>query len=216
MTNLPLTCSFTNPKHQTQVCLVPETRTNSPSLPSVGHIIIDALTSRFAIHMSPSKALDGFTGHSHVTLGEFHIDLMLFKPKHFMNITRPAVATTLCHTAHIPGTIIVIHDSLQHTPKTLSVKFGGSANGHNGIQSIIGASEAIPTSTSSASESVVMVMQHHMCLAGSLLRNALIGMLVAAWTDLQGALQGSSQATGYLMQSGHWTKYLLAVCLNTV
>ncbi|KAF8444778.1 peptidyl-tRNA hydrolase [Boletus edulis BED1] len=106
---------------------------------SVGHIIVDALASRFAIRMSPSKALDGFTGHSHVTLGESHVDLTLFKPKPLMNITGPAVASALRHTTRSPGTMIVIHDSLQHKPKTLSVKFGGSANGHNGVRSVIAA-----------------------------------------------------------------------------
>lgn len=56
-----------------------------------------------------------------------------------MNITGPAVATALRHTAHFPGAMIVIHDSLQHKPKTLSLKFGGSANGHNGVRSIMAA-----------------------------------------------------------------------------
>ena len=56
-----------------------------------------------------------------------------------MNITGPAVATALRHTAKFPGAMIVIHDSLQHKPKTLSPKFGGSANGHNGVRSVISA-----------------------------------------------------------------------------
>lgn len=56
-----------------------------------------------------------------------------------MNITGPAVAATLRHTAKVPGAMIVIHDSLEHKPKILSVKFGGSANGHNGVRSVIAA-----------------------------------------------------------------------------
>ena len=56
-----------------------------------------------------------------------------------MNIAGPAVATALRHTAKTPGAMIVIHDSLEHKPKTLSVKFGGSANGHNGVRSVIAA-----------------------------------------------------------------------------
>ncbi|KAL7281653.1 hypothetical protein ACG7TL_004970 [Trametes sanguinea] len=35
--------------------------------------------------------------------------------------------------------MIVIHDSLDHKPCTVSPKFGGSANGHNGVRSIIDA-----------------------------------------------------------------------------
>ena len=56
-----------------------------------------------------------------------------------MNITGPAVATALRHTTQVPSAMIVIHDSLQHKPKTLSVKFGGSANGHNGVRSVMAA-----------------------------------------------------------------------------
>lgn len=33
--------------------------------------------------------------------------------------------------------MIVIHDSLDHKILTLSPKFGGSANGHNGVKSVI-------------------------------------------------------------------------------
>jgi PTH1 family peptidyl-tRNA hydrolase len=35
--------------------------------------------------------------------------------------------------------MIVIQDSLSHKAETLSVKLGGSANGHNGIKSVIAA-----------------------------------------------------------------------------
>lgn len=35
--------------------------------------------------------------------------------------------------------MIVLVDSLDHDPATLSVKRGGSANGHNGVKSIISA-----------------------------------------------------------------------------
>jgi PTH1 family peptidyl-tRNA hydrolase len=105
--------------------------------------------------MSPNSALNGFAGRSQVVLGDVNVDLTLFKPsmsprrtvsptqphtpEPLMNITGPAVATALRHTAKIPSAMIVIHDSLQHKPTTLSVKFGGSANGHNGVRSVIAA-----------------------------------------------------------------------------
>ena len=40
-------------------------------------------------------------------------------------------------TAHAPKSLIVLHDSIEHKPTALSLKFGGSANGHNGIRSLI-------------------------------------------------------------------------------
>ncbi|KZT22604.1 hypothetical protein NEOLEDRAFT_1137859 [Neolentinus lepideus HHB14362 ss-1] len=53
-----------------------------------------------------------------------------------MNICGPQVAAAL-HGGS--STLIVIHDSLEHKPLTLSPKFGGSAGGHNGVRSIISA-----------------------------------------------------------------------------
>lgn len=108
--------------------------------------------------MSPNKALNGLIGRSHVILGDTSVDLTLFKPSTFlssrihmlcpdsshppeplMNITGPAVAAAFRHTAKFPGAMVMIHDSLEHKPKTLSLKFGGSANGHNGVRSVIAA-----------------------------------------------------------------------------
>ena len=56
-----------------------------------------------------------------------------------MNITGPCVASALKHSGIPPSSMIVIHDSLSHKPTALSPKFGGSANGHNGVRSVIAA-----------------------------------------------------------------------------
>ena len=42
-------------------------------------------------------------------------------------------------TARAPSSLVVIHDSLEHKPTVLSPKFSGSANGHNGVRSMISA-----------------------------------------------------------------------------
>ncbi|KAH8107954.1 peptidyl-tRNA hydrolase [Cristinia sonorae] len=56
-----------------------------------------------------------------------------------MNLSGPPVAAQL-RTAGIPSlSLVVIHDSLSHRPLVVSPKFGGSANGHNGVRSIIAA-----------------------------------------------------------------------------
>lgn len=39
--------------------------------------------------------------------------------------------------AHAPTSLVVLHDSIEHKPTALSLKFGGSANGHNGVRSLI-------------------------------------------------------------------------------
>lgn len=56
-----------------------------------------------------------------------------------MNITGPCVSAALKHTGILPASMVVVHDSLSHKPESISPKFGGSANGHNGVRSIISA-----------------------------------------------------------------------------
>jgi PTH1 family peptidyl-tRNA hydrolase len=56
-----------------------------------------------------------------------------------MNISGPPVHMALRKTARAPSSLIVLHDSIEHKPTALSQKFGGSANGHNGIRSLISA-----------------------------------------------------------------------------
>lgn len=54
-----------------------------------------------------------------------------------MNLSGPPVATALRSAGLRPSSLVVIHDSLSHKPLVISPKFGGSANGHNGLRSII-------------------------------------------------------------------------------
>ncbi|OAX37358.1 peptidyl-tRNA hydrolase [Rhizopogon vinicolor AM-OR11-026] len=106
---------------------------------SIGHLIIDALAARLCIHMSSDRTMGGVTGRSKVTLGETTVSLTLLKPKPLMNITGPSVAGALRNSVKAPDAMIIIHDSLSHKPKALSPKMGGSANGHNGVRSVISA-----------------------------------------------------------------------------
>lgn len=54
-----------------------------------------------------------------------------------MNISGHSVLEALKQSVKTPASMIVIHDSLGHKPETLSYRFGGSANGHNGVKSVI-------------------------------------------------------------------------------
>ena len=56
-----------------------------------------------------------------------------------MNLSGSPVSMALRKTSRAPSSLIVLHDSLEHKPTTVSPKFGGSANGHNGIRSLISA-----------------------------------------------------------------------------
>ncbi|KAH7920146.1 peptidyl-tRNA hydrolase [Leucogyrophana mollusca] len=106
---------------------------------SIGHLIIDALAARLGVHMSSDRAMGGVAGHAKAVFDDQMVDLTLLKPKPLMNITGPAVASALRKTVQSASAMIIIHDSLSHKPETLSVKFGGSANGHNGVRSVISA-----------------------------------------------------------------------------
>ncbi|KAI0349094.1 peptidyl-tRNA hydrolase [Trametes cingulata] len=97
---------------------------------SIGHHLIDVLANRQAA---------GYTARTNVQVGEDSVTLTLFKPKTLMNISGRPIVQMLRQTAINPGNMIVIHDSLDHKPCTVSPKFGGSANGHNGVRSIIDA-----------------------------------------------------------------------------
>jgi len=106
---------------------------------SVGHLIIDSLASRLGICMTSDRAMGGIIGHTTTTFGEDLVSVTLFKSKTFMNISGPSVSTALRQTVRSSSSMIVIHDSLTHKPEKLSYKLGGSANGHNGIKSVISA-----------------------------------------------------------------------------
>lgn len=56
-----------------------------------------------------------------------------------MNISGPSIAKVYRQSVNKHTSMIVLTDSLSHRVSSLSVKLGGSANGHNGVKSIISA-----------------------------------------------------------------------------
>ncbi|KAF8070108.1 peptidyl-tRNA hydrolase [Lyophyllum atratum] len=104
---------------------------------SVGQLIIDSLASRLGIHMSAER--NGITGQGNVIIGETMVSLHLFKSKSLMNISGPSIAAAFRKTVQSPSSLIVLSDSLSHKVETLHARLGGSANGHNGVKSIISA-----------------------------------------------------------------------------
>jgi PTH1 family peptidyl-tRNA hydrolase len=58
-----------------------------------------------------------------------------------MNVSGRSVANALrAHLAHpVPTSLVVIQDSLNHKPFSISHGFGGSAQGHNGVKDVISA-----------------------------------------------------------------------------
>ena len=63
----------------------------------------------------------------------------MFVTESLMNVSGPSVQKILRKTSHTPRSLVVIHDSLGHKPDVVSWRLGGSANGHNGVKSVISA-----------------------------------------------------------------------------
>ncbi|KAJ7267547.1 peptidyl-tRNA hydrolase [Mycena haematopus] len=117
---------------------------------SLGQLIINELALRTGIRISSTR--DGLSGESIVTLGNTPLALTLFKSnqsalsqrltdssEHLMNISRPSVAAACRLRGLQPHMLVVVSDSTDHEPCKVSYRWGGSANGHNGLKSVISA-----------------------------------------------------------------------------
>lgn len=68
---------------------------------------------------------------------DFAQRIALVKTREFMNFSGSSVKRFLKEAGLPHGNILVIHDDLERKLGALSIKQSGSANGHNGIRSII-------------------------------------------------------------------------------
>jgi len=64
------------------------------------------------------------------------LDITLLKPKLLMNVCGPSIAKAVNELKIPLSNVYVIHDDLQRPLGKVSLKNGGSANGHNGIKSV--------------------------------------------------------------------------------
>ncbi|KAI0310653.1 peptidyl-tRNA hydrolase [Amylostereum chailletii] len=104
---------------------------------SVGHFVVDSLATRLGVKLS--SKFGGSYGQTNILVDGSPLTLSLYKPNALMNISGPSVAKAMQASSSSPSALVIIHDSLDHIPATLSPKFGGSANGHNGVRSVIAA-----------------------------------------------------------------------------
>ncbi len=75
-------------------------------------------------------------------MGSFILDgkkCYLILPQTFMNLSGIAVAKVMQYHRLLAENILVVHDELDFAPGVVRLKFGGGANGHHGIESIIDA-----------------------------------------------------------------------------
>lgn len=125
---------------------------------SVGQLALDSLSARLGASLTLDKSKGGYFAETKIDINGRLLDIALYKTRTLfgivvqyvtypayhntdapMNISGPPVSMVLRKTARALMSLIVLHDSIEHKPTALSLKFGGSANGHNGIRSLIAA-----------------------------------------------------------------------------
>ncbi|CAO3689064.1 hypothetical protein G6F70_001189 [Rhizopus microsporus] len=68
-------------------------------------------------------------------LQEYHVTFL--KPRKFMNISGSCVAQAVKDLSIPLSNLYIFHDDMQRDLSKVSLKTGGSANGHNGVKSVI-------------------------------------------------------------------------------
>ena len=101
---------------------------------NLGFHVIDLLAERFGIHVTRPEA------QSYVGLGRIagH-DVALAKPQTYMNASGHAVSDLIERYGADPSQAIIISDEVALPWGAIRIRERGSAGGHNGLKSVIGA-----------------------------------------------------------------------------
>lgn len=101
---------------------------------NLGFLVIDCLAERFGIRVTRPEA------QSYVGLGQIagH-EVALAKPQTYMNASGHAVADLVERYEADPAETIVISDEIALPWGVIRIRERGSAGGHNGLKSVIGA-----------------------------------------------------------------------------
>ncbi|NXX33792.1 PTH hydrolase, partial [Nicator chloris] len=104
---------------------------------SVGMEVLDQLARQLAV--AESWRVDKRCC-ADVALATAHgLELVLLKPRRFMNLNGLSVASAAEIYSLGPEDIYLVHDDLDKALGKVAIKLGGSARGHNGVQSCISA-----------------------------------------------------------------------------
>ncbi|KAH7334025.1 peptidyl-tRNA hydrolase [Rhizoctonia solani] len=108
---------------------------------SVGQVVLDSLAGKWNLSLGYQRKHDAWLGTKSIDIpGTGPVEVTLVKPKLLMNISGPAITSVLKTFPlehRTPRNVILLQDSLSHQSLVVSPKFGGSANGHNGVRSVI-------------------------------------------------------------------------------
>ncbi|MFD1810826.1 aminoacyl-tRNA hydrolase [Rhodococcus gannanensis] len=99
---------------------------------NVGFMVVETLAarerSRFSVHKK--------SGADAVTIRLAGRQVILAKPRSYMNLSGRPVAALARFFSVDPANLVVVHDELDLDYGTLRLKLGGGEGGHNGLRSI--------------------------------------------------------------------------------
>ena len=101
---------------------------------NVGFWVLDELEKRWNIRISKRES-ETLVGNGKIR----NKDVVLVKPQTFMNHSGVGISAVLRYRKLTNRNLIVVYDELDLPWTALRIKAGGSAAGHNGVKSIIGA-----------------------------------------------------------------------------
>ena len=110
---------------------------NNPSIyngtrHNIGMMGLDYSLTKLGIQWEFDKSLSGWHAKC-----ENYPNFFFYKPKTFMNICGPNIQNAIKRFKVDPKKSLVIHDDIERKLGKINVKSGGSANGHNGVRSLI-------------------------------------------------------------------------------
>jgi PTH1 family peptidyl-tRNA hydrolase len=110
---------------------------NNPSIyngtrHNIGMMGLDHSLKKLGIEWEFDKSLSGWHAKC-----EKYPTIFFYKPKTFMNICGPNIQNAIKRFEVCPKKSVVIHDDIERKLGKINVKNGGSANGHNGVRSLI-------------------------------------------------------------------------------
>ncbi|MFF0816054.1 aminoacyl-tRNA hydrolase [Rhodococcus sp. NPDC003318] len=99
---------------------------------NIGFMVVETLADRERARLSVHKK----SGAEAVTVRIAGRQVILAKPRSYMNLSGKPVAALARFFSVEPANIVVVHDELDLDFGTLRLKLGGGEGGHNGLRSI--------------------------------------------------------------------------------
>jgi len=110
---------------------------------NAGYLVVEELARRAGVRFTGAGQLRAEVAQTRLTasgglggVGGEAEQLVLLKPRTFMNESGEAVGKALAYYRIPPERLVVIHDEIDIDFGQLRLKFGGGDNGHNGLKSI--------------------------------------------------------------------------------